>query len=150
MKTKESIGKKVWRMVLKSATYCLDKATTYTIVDVKDGGECNDWCNHLVLESPTKERVEIREFEGVFIPDYSLPLEQMIQKFLSDNSCYADLAEVSKERIILSISWGDWKHDHGWADTLMRYLGWSCDDEIVTEENGSDCYSSDHYYYKEA
>jgi hypothetical protein len=44
------------------------------------------------------------------------------------------------------IAWGDWKHSHAWCDVLMKYLGYELVNEIVTEENGSDAYSSEHWY----
>ena len=46
------------------------------------------------------------------------------------------------------ISWGDWKHDHGWLDSLMGYIDYEAFNEIVTEENGSDCYSSEHIFVR--
>jgi hypothetical protein len=32
----------------------------------------------------------------------------------------------------------------------MEYLGYASGGQIVTEENGSDCYSATHYFYKVA
>jgi hypothetical protein len=48
--------------------------------------------------------------------------------------------------LCVSVSWGDWKHDHLYLNHIMEEIGYSCDDEIVTEENGDDCYSSEHYF----
>ncbi len=49
----------------------------------------------------------------------------------------------------VDISWGDWKHDHIYADIKMREAGYFPVSEEVTEEDGSDCYSAIHYYIKE-
>lgn len=50
--------------------------------------------------------------------------------------------------ISLSIEWGDWKHSHARLDYLMSQLGYTLTKEQVTEEDGSDTYSSVHYYIK--
>ena len=56
------------------------------------------------------------------------------------------------KKLMVNIEWGDWKHEHAYADWLveetakengMRILNqW---DEL-TDENGSDCYSALHHY----
>jgi hypothetical protein len=48
--------------------------------------------------------------------------------------------------IDVNIEWGDWKHDHLCCDKLMEELGYTLDNECVTDEDGSDCYSSTHTY----
>lgn len=50
------------------------------------------------------------------------------------------------ETIAVTIEWGDWKHDHLRAKHLMKQLGFDQLIEIATEEDGSDCYSSIHYF----
>lgn len=54
-------------------------------------------------------------------------------------------------RLVISIDWGDWKHEHRYADFLVKKFfmdkGLSIGTEVnVTEDNGSDTYSADHYY----
>lgn len=52
--------------------------------------------------------------------------------------------------VVVSIHWGDWKHEHLRCDWLMEEkFGASRIKVEVTEENGSDCYSADHYYLVE-
>lgn len=47
------------------------------------------------------------------------------------------------------VEWGDWKHDHAYVDYLMRECGFIFIGENVTDEDGSDTYSSIHgYLYK--
>ncbi len=46
----------------------------------------------------------------------------------------------------VSIEWGDWKHEHGYLDYLMKENGFILVNEEVTEEDGSDCYSATHEY----
>ena len=48
----------------------------------------------------------------------------------------------------IHIWWGDWKHSHLLLDNAMKDLGYKKTYEEVTEEDGSDCYSSIHYYEK--
>ena len=49
--------------------------------------------------------------------------------------------------VCIKVTWGDWKHSHLYLDHLMQELGYELLSEKVTEENGSDTYSSDHYYF---
>ena len=57
--------------------------------------------------------------------------------------------------IVVDISWGDWKHDHGYCSGLVKRtaeeLGFDCveDESEVYEEDGSDTYSAKHFYYFE-
>lgn len=51
-------------------------------------------------------------------------------------------------QIEVEIGWGDWRHDHIRCDYIMRENGYILINEVVTEENGGDAYSSIHYYKK--
>ena len=55
---------------------------------------------------------------------------------------------VCEDGISITIEWGDWKHDHAYMDYLMRTNGFQKIGEQVTEEDGSDAYSSIHSYQK--
>jgi len=68
-----------------------------------------------------------------------------IDSILSENKLSA---EVYPEGIgvCVEISWGDWKHDHLRCDYILKQSGFLKVAEQVTEENGSDCYSSIHLY----
>ena len=46
----------------------------------------------------------------------------------------------------IEITWGDWKHEHGYADYVMLQNDFVRVGEELTEEDGSDCYSSIHKY----
>ena len=46
----------------------------------------------------------------------------------------------------IRIDWGDWKHEHGYADYVMQQNGFKKVGEQDYEEDGSDCYSSTHIY----
>ena len=69
-----------------------------------------------------------------------------ISKYLHENNLYCEVYEHINGSISVEIDWGDWKHDHAYCDYLMKERGYVLMDEQVTEENGSDCYSSIHYY----
>ena len=58
----------------------------------------------------------------------------------------AEIQSLDTMEIAIEFEWGDWKHEHGYADYVMREHGFIKTDEQVTEEDGSDCYSSIHYY----
>ena len=144
------IGKKVYKVdeVTISELRTIRVMRTdkvFTIKGYKDYDESNDYCPHYILDNGE----EIRSFNAVFVPDYSLPEADMINKFLSDNELFAEDVYTNGEGYTaVSISWGDWKHEHGWCDVLMEYISYEKVTESVTEENGSDCYSSIHYYHK--
>ena len=60
---------------------------------------------------------------------------------------YRDIDYFGRDFLCIDISWGDWKHDHlraKWVveDVLgLDVMNW---DTVVTEEDGSDCYSAHH------
>lgn len=144
------IGKKV--NLLEKVNICSYKMTEEICEVVKVipwSEELNDWCEHYVVRKPDGTEVEIREFECVLSPNKDKPADYMAQNFLNDNGVWADVyPHFGTSALVVSISWGDWKHDHLWAKTLMKYLGYTEVGEKVTEENGSDCYSAEHYFLK--
>ena len=70
---------------------------------------------------------------------------QKIQKYLQAHQIYACLWEDNNQ-IVISIEWGDWKHDHLYCIHLMSEIGYEHICENITEEDGSDCYSAEHYF----
>lgn len=77
-------------------------------------------------------------------------IEERIKKVyeaLNKTSVFADVYQFESLPVLcLEINLGDWKHEHGLADCLMSELGYHKLCEDVTEEDGSDTYSSIHYY----
>lgn len=145
-----NIGKKVWVFVNEGFIYRLDKDTTYTIKDkvrkkTYDGLREYDWGYLLVDEQGNEKEVERGYL--VILPNTDLDELSMVSRYLSDNDCYSEVFHDGEE-VVVSISWGDWKHDHGWAVDLMEYIGYMEVSMVETEENGSDCYSADHYFLK--
>jgi hypothetical protein len=69
------------------------------------------------------------------------------EKALED-AAVASAVNVDEDRDLIEvwIAWGDWKHDHARADYILAGLGFEKAAETVIEEDGSDCYSSSHYY----
>lgn len=69
-----------------------------------------------------------------------------LNKYLRERD--ADYSEIyeTDELITISIEWGDWKHSHLRLDYLMKQVGYVLTDEKLTESDGSDCYSSIHFY----
>ena len=55
-------------------------------------------------------------------------------------------------KLYIEIEWGDWKHDHLFADYIVEEKAAENNmvlvaaTSILTEENGSDCYSATHKY----
>lgn len=60
----------------------------------------------------------------------------------------ADFDEIwhDDDGFAISVNWGDWKHSHAYLKHLMRELGYTQIEEELTEEDGSDTYSSIHYF----
>lgn len=88
-------------------------------------------------------------------------LERFIEKKLDENSLWASNINVYSGRnrtinIDISIEWGDWKHEHLRLDHLMYDIIYEYNRDLVksfykvkeeiTEEDGSDTYSSIHKY----
>lgn len=147
------IGKKV--NLLEGYGFCSKKMTDEVceIVSVVPWSkELNDWCQHYIVRKPDGTEAEIREVDCVFSPDTERQGASRIYQFLRDNGVYSEvwsaLGGDDVKAVCVSISWGDWKHDHLWARDLMSYLGYVKVGEVVTEEDGSDCYSAEHTYVK--
>lgn len=71
-----------------------------------------------------------------------------IQKHLADNWISCEVSKISDRAVVVSIEWGDWKHDHLACDYLMHEIGYELVDVTETETDGSDTYSADRYYLK--
>lgn len=139
------IGKKVWLFHEVKYSTELDKSKTFEVIKVKEPEDCGDCCQHYVVKDNEGNEQEVREWMVVFIPEI-INNQINISKYLSDNRCYAEVVSEYTSFVKVSISWGDWKHDHLWCTNLMGFIGYKEIDEEVTEDNGSDCYSADHTY----
>ena len=142
---KEIIGNKVYELVGDEFSKKMNTEKVFIVVNVKDCNEVQDWCQHYVIRDKDGNEKEIREVDCVATPRENCSCEdERIAKFLEDNGV---CAEVYINRIIVNVFInGDWKHEHGWGDVLMGYLGYKKVNEEVTEENGSDWYGSIHRY----
>ena len=84
-----------------------------------------------------------------------ISLDYEIFKLLRDSKLSGEVSSVSGDdnsiTIVISITWGDWKHDHMRTKYIItefaekRGLSVKVSSE-VTEENGSDTYSADHTF----
>ena len=58
-----------------------------------------------------------------------------------------EVYQESDNSVAVGIVWGDWKHDHIYADcTVAEVTPYKSRSVTVTEEDGSDCYSAIHIY----
>ena len=142
---KKIIGSKVCELEGNEFSKKMNTEKTFIVVKVKGYDEVDDWCQHYIIRDKDGNEKEIREVDCVATPRENCSCEdERIAKFLEDNGVYA---EVYINRIIINVFInGDWKHEHGWGDVLMGYLGYKKVNEEVTEENGSDWYGSIHRY----
>ena len=76
-----------------------------------------------------------------------MTIDDEIKKIFKENDCYYEWDSYDG-KVELHVEYGDWKHDHIFIDHVMREHGFFLTDEVVTEEDGSDTYSSIHYYIK--
>ena len=150
MYEKNIIGKKV--NLLEKVGICDWKMNdaVYEIVSVIPWSqELNDYCEHYIVKGADGIEKEVREAECVFSPDYTKKnIDETIFSFLNDNGVWAEVYCQTNNIVVVNIDWGDWRHSHLWARDLMRYLGYVKVGEVVTEEDGSDCYSAEHTYVK--
>lgn len=147
------VGRKVNLLVKKGiCSWEMSDEVCEVISVVPWSQELNDWCQHYIVRKPDGTEAEIREVECVFSPDYTKNhINDTIRSFLNDNGVWADVYSQMEENIVIvNIDRGDWKHDHLWARNLMSYLGYVKVGEVVTEDDGSDCYSAEHTYIKAA
>lgn len=129
----------------KKGDKVLYNGKTMTVTDVKPKG----WTDDVVVSDGT-ENHEINEYDCVYAPDGNVTDEvSRLHGYLSKNNLYAEVGS-DKAYVYVHIEWGDWKHDHGFADRLMSLVGYRRVRVGVTEDNGSDCYSATHVYLKPA
>ena len=76
--------------------------------------------------------------------DTNADVEQ-VRAILAENGDYYDVYEKDG-KVAVEVEWGDWKHDHLYLDRLLSSYGFEKVDEEETEEDGSDTYSSIHYF----
>ena len=121
----------------------------YTISAIKSYKDVGDWCDHFIVKSEEGEEREIGQYDCVFPPKENEREDCTIHDFLDDNGVWAEVyGYPNTTAIVVDISWGDWKHEHLWARDLMKFLGYVEIGGKVTEEDGSDCYSAEHYFLK--
>jgi len=146
------VGKSVWLFENVSGMgdrLVKDKVWTVESVHEPDGKE---FYEQYFTVSNGNEKRNVNYYDTVVLPEDNEDEQYRIEKFLADNGFYFD--DICEERILdvplyrISITWGDWKHDHGWLDSLMGHLGYEAFNEIVTEEDGSDTYSSEHIFIR--
>lgn len=144
------IGKKVNLLVKKGiCSWEMSDEVCEVISVVPWSQELNDWCQHYIVKGADGIEKEVREAECVFSPDYTKKnIDETIFSFLNDNGVWAEVYCQTNNIVVVNIDWGDWRHSHLWARDLMRYLGYVKVGEVVTEEDGSDCYSAEHTYVK--
>lgn len=73
---------------------------------------------------------------------------ERIRKALTDNRIYAEVEKVKDGVVKVTIEEGDWKQAHRYADYLIEEMFPDCTiTQRVTESDGSDCYSAEHYVF---
>jgi len=76
-----------------------------------------------------------------------------LQAYLKKNKeFYSVYPDVKNSAVCIDVEWGDWKHDHLHLDSMVaKYFDSAgidhMTDEKVTDEDGSDTYSSTHIYH---
>lgn len=74
-------------------------------------------------------------------------IKKDVQRIFNEHKCYYDFdVDFTICTIEVSVEWGDWKHDHLFLRHIMMENHYLPIGEDVTEEDGSDTYSSIHYF----
>ena len=72
---------------------------------------------------------------------------EAIDKILREYDIWADTYPHAELPVVcVEINKGDWKHEHGRCDWVLRDAGYTLMKEEVTWEDGGDVYSSIHYF----
>ena len=86
--------------------------------------------------------------EKVDMHKQDLVISNRISNRLREVDMFPDV-ECHNGVVTIFIEWGDWKHEHGYLRYLMKQEGYEEINQIVTEEDGSDCYSAIHTFKKQ-
>ena len=70
-----------------------------------------------------------------------------IKKYLDEHRLNCEI-EPFYTQILITILWGDWKHEHMRCDYLMSELGYRVNSVETIETDGSDCYSAVRHYIR--
>lgn len=77
-------------------------------------------------------------------------IDEIITKIYRVHEKYHIYPDVYKgidgETIYVEIDKGDWKHEHAASEWIMESIGAHQIDELITWDNGSDCYSAVRRY----
>lgn len=73
-------------------------------------------------------------------------MEELIQKIFKENDVWYEYNILPNNRVEINVEFGDWRHDHVFIDYQMEDNGFVKTDEVLTWDDGSDCYSSIHTY----
>ena len=69
-----------------------------------------------------------------------------LQTILRERGLYPDIDELVDDTIVVTIEWGDWKHEHGYLKYIMAEIGFQHISSNTIESEGSDCYSAEHRF----
>lgn len=75
-------------------------------------------------------------------------IEEQLERLIG-YSVSSSGVEKDGNKIIVSIEWGDWKHDHLHAKNIVETAygdELKFDYDYITQDDGSDCYSADYVY----
>ena len=100
------------------------------------------------MSNPIAELKQLIEKRDQITKDVEDKMQAANETFQKNGSgLIAEISDSKTLTVAIEIIWGDWKHDHAYADYVMKQNGFTKIHEEVTEEDGSDCASSIHYYH---
>lgn len=70
-----------------------------------------------------------------------------VDKLLNDNNLYYNVFDAEDNTVAIEVE-GDWKHDHAYLNNFMQEHGFVFNGEDSVENNGTDFYTSTHYFKK--
>ena len=156
MKDTTNIPPVVLDLAIELATKHSDEDIDNTITEVLEFLDTNTKSGEYMYESAEAKGEAIKEAED---PDFEAKkdfLYAMYDKIAKawnaiewhDDMYYEMDMSVPKLCLIICVEWGDWKHDHLALEQIAEEATHPIKtSEVVTEEDGSDCFSADHYFY---
>lgn len=117
---------------------------------VKTGGY-EDWSFSIQLKRSRLTARGTASREDIYMKAIIIYKEEL-NSYLQANKYPYLLEETTDGKLVCEIHWGDWKHEHLRLDWLVKEFFDEKDltvakEAFTTEEDGSDCYSADRYYW---
>lgn len=77
-------------------------------------------------------------------------IKEKIKNIFATNGINHEWWVQDDGNVVVSVFWGDWKHDHAALENLMNKNNFALIERIITEEDGTDAYSAEYVFKYES